>query len=80
MLIITVFSKASLAVEKGIGRIYRQSRGVSRKTFLTPSDFSITLEPPQREICSVVPDQMQIVLAGCGKYKLRICPRGYSRL
>ena len=49
---ITVFSKASLPMERGVGRIYSQSRGRSHKNFSggfaprPPPFLSYSLAPP----------------------------------
>ena len=49
---ITVFSKANLPMERGVGRIYSQSRGRGDRTFFwglrpqTPSGPPLLFSPP----------------------------------
>ena len=49
---ITVFSKASLPMERGVGRIYSQSMGRGHRKFFwglrpqTPSDSLLLFSPP----------------------------------
>ena len=61
MLIINVFSKALLAIKKGVGRIYCQNRGRGRKDFSRdeaprpPRTFPLLSSPLNPKICSAVP-------------------------
>ena len=53
---ITVFSKASLPMERGVGRIYSQSRGRGHKNFSggfaprPPQFLSYSLAPPIQKV------------------------------
>ena len=53
---ITVFSKASLPMERGVGRIYSQSIGRGHRKFFwglrpqTPSDSLLLFSPPNPKI------------------------------
>ena len=62
----TVFSKASLPMEMGVGCIYSQSRGRGHgKFFPDPQFLRYFLATPQFKMCSAVLDAMLLL----GRYQ-----------
>ena len=69
---ITVFSKANLPMERGVGRIYSQSRGRGHRKFFwglrpqTPSGSPLLFSPPNPKCAprSLVEPQCSVIQEG----------------
>ena len=81
---ITVFSKASLPMERGVGRIYSQSIGRGHRKFFwglrpqTPSDSLLLFSPPNPKSAprSLITNSFQ----GMIEERVRWCSREYFHL